>query len=116
MHGSIKPIETNDQYESLKDLRKLKRVYRTTNTVLQEFAEQEFDDPTALHQQDEALANQRSLLELAAGIQGTDIESILLKFDLWMEDYAQTGGDLLSSESEDVLTSIYQDLQSIAGV
>ena len=112
--GRISSAEAGDQYESIRDLRKLKRVFRTTNTSLQEFAEQEFEDPTALHQQDETLAQQRSLLETASNMPGNDIESILLKFELWMEDYAHSGGDLLSPESEEVLASIHQDLHTLA--
>lgn len=113
--GRISSTETGDQYESIRDLKKLKRVFHTTTRSLQEYADQEFDDPTALHQQDETLAQQRSLLETASNMPGTDIESVLLKFDLWMEDYAQSGGDLLSPESEEVLASIHQDLHTLAG-
>ena len=104
----------SEPYGSLRDLNRLKRVFNSMNVSLQEFAEQEFEEPSALSQQDMTLGQQRSLLETASNVRSTDLESILMKFELWLEDYSQSDEHILSPESAAIISSIHEDLRELA--
>ena len=97
-------------YSSLKDLNRLKRVYRDKNKLLEEYASREFQDESAPRTLDLVLDEQLSIIDTLSQNRASSFEEVMLKFDLWMEDY-QSSDRMLSNSSEELLFAVYYDLK-----
>lgn len=98
----------------LNDLGALQRLHQVSMTLMHDCALREFEDETALERQDAALSAQLLILETTSKVKSKSMDDVLAKFGIWMEDFAGSDPDPLSTESHLLISSIFSDLQTLA--